>query len=71
MIIGICVGSGIFFKVDDILLFTGGKIYLGILVFIIGALSIIFGSISLTNLATLTDGTGGWLLTLKSFIQKN
>ncbi|RSU06348.1 hypothetical protein CBF34_02145 [Vagococcus penaei] len=70
MIIGICVGSGIFFKVDDILLFTGGKIYLGILVFIIGALSIIFGSISLTNLATLTDGTGGMVAYFEEFYSK-
>ncbi|MGO3731896.1 MAG: APC family permease [Vagococcus sp.] len=59
MIVGICVGSGIFFKVDDILRFTGGNVLLGVFVFIIGAFSIIFGSISLANLATRTDKNGG------------
>ena len=59
MIVGICVGSGIFFKVDDILTFTGGNVFLGALVFIIGAFSIIFGSISLSNLASISTKTGG------------
>ncbi|MGY3766501.1 APC family permease [Vagococcus vulneris] len=67
MIVGICVGSGIFFKIDDILLYTGGHIYLGVLVFIIGALSIIFGSISLTNLAALTDKSGGMVAYFEAF----
>ena len=31
MIIGICIGSGIFFKSDNILVATGGSVPLGIL----------------------------------------
>ena len=71
MIVGICVGSGIFFKVDDILTFTGGNIFLGALVFIIGAFSIIFGSITLSNLASRTNGTGGVVSYFEEFYSKN
>lgn len=59
MIVGICVGSGIFFKVDDILTYTGGNVFLGVIIFIIGAFSIIFGSISLSNFASISDKNGG------------
>lgn len=43
MIVGICIGSGIFFKSDNILAATGGSVFLGILVFLLGAIGIIFG----------------------------
>lgn len=59
MIIGIVIGSGIFFKSDDILTFTGGSVWLGILVFAIAAISIIFGSLSIAQLAIRTDKPGG------------
>ena len=36
MIIGIVVGSGIYFKADDILTYTGGSLALGLLVLSIG-----------------------------------
>lgn len=67
MIIGICVGSGIFFKVGNILAFTGGNILLGVLVFVIGALCIIFGSLSLTNLAHKTTKNGGMVAYFEDF----
>lgn len=70
MIVGICVGSGIFFKVDDILKYTGGSVKLGVLVFIIGAFSIIFGSLSLTNLEAMTDNTGGMVAYFEDFFNK-
>ena len=68
MIVGICVGSGIFFKADDILGATGGNVALGILVFCIGAFSIIFGSITLTQLANRTERTGGVVAYFEEFI---
>ena len=40
MIVGICIGSGIFFKSDNILIATGGNVPLGILVFLLGAVGI-------------------------------
>lgn len=59
MIVGIVIGSGIFFKSDDILVATGGSITLGILVFCLSAISIIFGSLTISELACRTTKSGG------------
>lgn len=59
MIVGVVIGSGIFFKSDNILIATGGNIFLGVLAFIIAAMSIIFGSLTLAELAARTDKAGG------------
>lgn len=59
MIIGIVIGSGIFFKSDDILLYTGGNVLLGVALFCIGALSIIFGSLTITQLSLRSVKQGG------------
>lgn len=59
MIIGIVIGSGIFFKSDDILNYTGGNVMLGILVFVVAAIAIIFGGLSIAQLAARTDKAGG------------
>ena len=68
MIIGILVGSGIFFKVDDILSFTGGSVGLSVLVFFIGAFCIIFGNITLSQLAARTDRIGGIIAYFEEFV---
>ena len=49
MIIGIVIGSGIFFKADDILIQTNGNIMMGCLVLLLGALGIIFGGITISE----------------------
>lgn len=59
MIVGIVIGSGIFFKSDNILVATRGSVSLGILVFVLAAVSIIFGSLSIAELAARTDKPGG------------
>lgn len=59
MIVGIVIGSGIFFKSDNVLVYTKGNVVLGILVFIVAAFSIIFGSLSFSELASRTDKAGG------------
>lgn len=59
MIVGIVIGSGIFFKSDDILNATGGSITLGVLVFCLAAISIIFGSLTIAELASRNDKAGG------------
>lgn len=68
MIIGIVIGSGIFFKSDDILNATGGDVKKGILVFFIGAFGIIFGSLTLTELANRTDKSGGIVAYFEAFV---
>ena len=70
MIIGIVIGSGIFFKSDDVLNYTGGNIGLGILVLCIGAFSIIFGSLTLTELSMRTKKNGGFVGYYEDFISK-
>jgi Amino acid transporters len=70
MIIGIVIGSGIFFKSDDVLMYTGGSIWLGVLMFCIGAFSIIFGSLSLSELSSRTRENGGVVGYFEDFISK-
>lgn len=59
MIVGVVIGSGIFFKSDNILIATGGNVLLGVLVFCIAAISIIFGSLTISELAARNDKVGG------------
>lgn len=70
MIIGIVIGSGIFFKADDVLVYTNGNVLLGILIFIISAIAIIFGSLSIAQLAMRTDKPGGIISYAEEFINK-
>lgn len=59
MIVGIVIGSGIFFKSDDILVATNGNVFLGVLVFCMAASAIVFGSLTIAELAMRSEGTGG------------
>lgn len=59
MIVGIVIGSGIFFKSDNILIYTNGSIAKGIAVFSIAAIGIIFGSLTIGVLASKTTTAGG------------
>lgn len=59
MIVGIVIGSGIFFKSDNILVYTNGSILKGVLVFTVAAVGIIFGSLSIAVLAAKTTKPGG------------
>lgn len=71
MIVGIVIGSRIYFKVDDILNFAGGNIWLGMLVIILGAVSI-FGSLSISELPLRTVASGSYFEKLgMKFFSKN
>ena len=59
MIIGIVIGSGIFFKTDDILRDTNGNVALGAVALVVGAIGIVFGGLSLSKLAAKSDNAGG------------
>lgn len=59
MIVGIVIGSGIFFKADDILAQTNGNVLMGCIVLIIGAFGIIFGGLAIAEWAKITDDAGG------------
>ncbi len=59
MVIGIVIGSGIFFKADDILSATGGNAYWGILGFIIVGVGTLFGALVISRYAMMNDAEGG------------
>ncbi len=51
LVIGIVIGSGIFFKADDILVATGGSVKIALLAFLIGALAMIFGALTFSEIS--------------------
>jgi APA family basic amino acid/polyamine antiporter len=59
MVVGIVIGSGIFFKTDDVLTAAGGNVWLAVLAFTIGALSMIFGAQVFGTLVQRTKVTSG------------
>ena len=67
MITGIVIGSGIFFKSDNILVWTDGSVLDGVLVFVLAAVAIIFGSLAISQLAALTDKPGGIITYAEEF----
>lgn len=52
MVVGIVIGSGVFFKAQDILNYTGGNMLLGILAWVIGGVVMIICAFSFANFAT-------------------
>jgi basic amino acid/polyamine antiporter, APA family len=59
MIAGIVIGSGIFFKTDDILSAVGGSLGLSSLGWFLGAVGIIFGGLTVAQYAKKEDMVGG------------
>ena len=70
MIIGICIGSGIFFKSDNVLIATDGNILLGVISFVLAAISIIFGCLTIGELAAHTDKVGGLISYAEMFLSR-
>lgn len=68
MIVGTVIGSGIFFKSDNILVYTNGDILKGILVFTFAAFGIIFGSLAISVLAGKTKNPGGLITYADEFV---
>lgn len=52
MVVGIVIGSGVFFKAQDILNYTGGNLGLGILAWVIGGAVMIICAFNFANFAT-------------------
>ncbi len=68
MIIGIVIGSGIFFKTDNVLEYTSWNILLWAIIFSFAAIAIIFGSLSIAELAKRTDKPGGLIAYADEFL---
>ena len=59
MVIGQVIGSGIFFKVDDVLSATQGNNFAGLLGFLIVGISVVFAAVSMANYAEVLPKDGG------------
>lgn len=59
MVVGIVIGSGVFFKAQDILNYTGGNMMLGILAWIIGGAVMIICAFTIANMATKYEKVNG------------
>ncbi len=68
MVVGIVIGSGIYFRADDIFTFTNGNLLLSIIVMIMGSTSIIFGSLSFSYLSRKTTESGGVINYFETFL---
>ena len=70
MIVGIEIGSGIFFKSYAVLNSTGGNVGQGVIAFLVAAISIVFGSLAIAELAQRTDYAGGVVTYSENFWNK-
>ena len=52
MVVGIVIGSGVFFKAQDILKYTEGNMPLGIIAWLIGGVVMIICALNLENLGS-------------------
>lgn len=68
MITGIVIGSGIFFKADDILKYANGNIFLGVIIFSVAAIAVVFGALTISQLAIRTDKPGGLVSYAEDFV---
>ncbi len=59
MVIGIVIGSGIFFKAQDILVNTGGSMKLGILAWLIGGIVMVICALTFANFASKYEKVNG------------
>ena len=62
MIVGVVIGSGIFFKADEILIAAQGNTLVGALLLTVGAIGIVFGGLSIATYAR-ENSTAGGLIT--------
>lgn len=70
MIIGICIGSGIYFKADNVLIATGGSVALGVAMFCIASVVIVFGGLALSVYAARSEAAGGLLSYADTYLPK-
>lgn len=68
LIVGICIGSGIFFKSDNILIATDGNVALGVAMMLLAATTIVFGGLTLARFAARTTGHGGLIAYAEEFL---
>jgi APA family basic amino acid/polyamine antiporter len=59
MVVGVVIGSGVFFKADDVLMLTEGNLILGLIAWGLGAVAMIFGALVFADYAHRIEKTNG------------
>jgi APA family basic amino acid/polyamine antiporter len=59
MVVGVVIGSGVFFKADDVLNMTKGNILLALIAWVIGAFAMIFGALVFAEYAQRIEKNNG------------
>lgn len=59
MVVGVVIGSGVFFKADDVLTLTNGNIIIALIAWFIGAISMIFGALVFAEYAQRIEKANG------------
>ena len=59
MVIGIVIGSGVFFKAQEILIHTGGSVWLGVLSFLIGGIVMVVCALTFAKFASRYEKVNG------------
>ncbi|PKM56514.1 MAG: amino acid permease [Firmicutes bacterium HGW-Firmicutes-3] len=59
MVVGVVIGSGVFFKADDVLTLTDGNIILALVAWAVGAFSMIFGALVFAEFAQRIEKSNG------------
>ena len=70
MIVGIVIGSGVFFKTQSILINTNGNLYMGILAWILGGLVMLSCAFAFSNMASRYQKVNGLLDYSESIVGK-
>ncbi|MPW26642.1 amino acid permease [Alkalibaculum sp. M08DMB] len=59
MVVGVVIGSGVFFKADDVLTLTDGNLILALLAWVIGAIAMVFGALVIAEFAQRIEKANG------------
>lgn len=59
MVVGVVIGSGVFYKADDVLSYTNGNLLLALLAWAGGAFAMVFGALSFAEFAARYQTTNG------------
>lgn len=62
LVVGIVIGSGIFFKADDILVATNGNVWVGVLAFLIVGIGVLFGALAVSQYAQNAPNSEGGIV---------
>ncbi len=59
MVVGVVIGSGVFFKADDVLTLTKGNLIIALIAWVLGAVAMIFGALVIAEFAQRIEKANG------------